>query len=133
MEVCLMVHSWRAVAASCCAVGCLLITPGVRAKEPSVLALSLPEALVRANSASPDVVRAHYAERDKRLLRYRAVPWIYHRMPAQDNAYALFHMGATLYRRDLSTTIDLAARGSVSERRRRGIRDRDIHMIAGSR
>lgn len=63
---------------------------------------------------------AHYAEQGKRLLRYKVVPWIYHRSPAQDDVYALFRLGAKLYRRDLSTAIDLAARGAVSERRRRG-------------
>ena len=67
-----MVHSWRAVAASCCAVGCLLITPETQASEPRVLTLSMPAALIRANAASPEVVRAHYAEREAAARRVGA-------------------------------------------------------------
>lgn len=69
-----------------------------------------------------EAICAYYSEQGKRLLRYKAVPPIYHRMPAQDDVYALFRMNAVLYRRDLSTAIDLSARGSISERRRRGVK-----------
>jgi hypothetical protein len=64
----------------------------------------------------------HYSAQGLGRLRYKAVPSIYHRMPAQDDLYALFRMGASLYRRDLSCAIDLAARATPSERRRRGLK-----------
>lgn len=52
-------------------------------------------------------------------LIYKAVPRIYHCRPSDDDSYALFRMGATRSRCDLSCAIDLACRGHVSERRRR--------------
>ena len=53
---------------------------------------------------------------------YKAVPPIYHRMPADEDRYALFYHGATLYRRDMTQTVDLVAQAPVQERRRRGAR-----------
>jgi hypothetical protein len=88
----------------------------------------------------PDAMQAlqtickHYSGQGIRLLRYKAVPWIYHRRPAQDDAYALFRANAKLYRRDLSTAIDLSAPGRLSERRRRGIdkaRKQGVEVVEG--
>jgi CelD/BcsL family acetyltransferase involved in cellulose biosynthesis len=64
----------------------------------------------------------HYAAAGFTRLRYKAVPRIYHRRPADDEGYALFRLDAARYRCDLSCAIDLANRGPVSERRRRGAR-----------
>lgn len=64
----------------------------------------------------------HYAARGLRRLRYKAVPHVYHRMPAHDDLYALFRLGADLYRRDLSCAIDLAARATPAQRRRRSFK-----------
>ncbi len=52
-------------------------------------------------------------------LLYKAVPFFYHRAPAQDDLYALFRLGATRSRCDLSCIVDLHYRLPVSERRRR--------------
>lgn len=41
----------------------------------------------------------------KRLI-YKAVPHIYHRIPAEEDLYALFRNHARLFRRDISCTID---------------------------
>jgi hypothetical protein len=57
-----------------------------------------------------------------RRLHYKPVPHIYQAVPAQDDLYALFRLGATRFRCDLACTIDLAHRGEVSERRRRGLK-----------
>lgn len=38
---------------------------------------------------------------------YKAVPHIFHKIPAEEDLYALFRSGASLYRVDLSSTIDL--------------------------
>jgi hypothetical protein len=53
-------------------------------------------------------------------LLYKAVPHIYHDMPAEEDRYALFRTGARLYRRDLTFTIALPRRPPFQERRRRG-------------
>jgi hypothetical protein len=52
-------------------------------------------------------------------LRYKCVPHIYQAAPAQDDLYALFRAGATRYRCDLSSCIDLQHRLPASERRLR--------------
>ena len=69
-----------------------------------------------------DCLRTHYAGLGFERLRYKAVPHIYQRTPACDDLYALFRAGAVRYRCDLSCAIDLAARGTTSSRRRRGLR-----------
>ncbi|MBR5102716.1 MAG: GNAT family N-acetyltransferase [Muribaculaceae bacterium] len=43
-------------------------------------------------------------------IRYRAVPHIYHRYPAEEDIYALFYSGARLVGCNVSTVIDLADR-----------------------
>jgi hypothetical protein len=46
-------------------------------------------------------------QRGVRRLIYKAVPHIYHRLPAAEDLYLLFVKGGRLIRRDLSTTIEL--------------------------
>ena len=65
----------------------------------------------------------HYHRLAYRRLRYKAVPAIYHSVPADDDLYALFRLGARCDRSDLSATIDLSRRGRVSQRR---IRSRKV-------
>ncbi len=72
--------------------------------------------------AALEAVRAHYAAAGYSRLLYKAVPTIYHRQPSQDDLYALFRLDARRTRCDLSCTIDVAHRGAVSERRRRGLK-----------
>ena len=59
-----------------------------------------------------------------RVLRYKAVPRIYHRAPAEDDLYALFRLDATRTRCDLSSTVDLVASLPLpaSDRRRRTLK-----------
>lgn len=57
-----------------------------------------------------------------RCLIYKAVPHIYHCVPAQDDLYALFRLGASRFRCDLSTTINLRNRLPKSDRRSRALR-----------
>jgi hypothetical protein len=38
-------------------------------------------------------------------MRYKAIPHIFHKLPAEEDEYSLFKFGAKLYRRDLSTAI----------------------------
>jgi hypothetical protein len=64
----------------------------------------------------------HYREQGFETFRYKAVPYIYHRVPASDDLYALFRLGARRYRCDLSSAIDLAERRPPSERRQRSLK-----------
>ena len=64
------------------------------------------ERMVRAFA---DIARL-YREEGTSAFRYRAIPDIYHRVPAQDDLYALFRLSARRYRCDLSATIDLENR-----------------------
>ncbi|MDA8269776.1 MAG: GNAT family N-acetyltransferase [Actinomycetota bacterium] len=70
--------------------------------------------MIDALALARDVLAASGA----RHLRYKVVPPIYHRVPAGDDVYALFRMGARCVRRDLSATIDLEHRQTVWKRRR---------------
>lgn len=76
------------------------------------------EAVVEALAA----VAAHYRAAGYTALLYKAVPAIYHREPAQDDLYALFRLGARLYRRDLSATVEIAAGTQPRGDRRRNPR-----------
>lgn len=67
-------------------------------------------------------VAEHYKASRYRTLRYKAVPAIYHREPAQDDLYALHRLGARLYRRDLSATVEIAAQTTPRNDRRRNPR-----------
>jgi hypothetical protein len=72
--------------------------------------------------AAMSAIADHYRGCGYRRLRYKALPHIYQTVPAQDDLYALFRLGAIRYRCDLSSCIDLAARRLPAERRQRGLR-----------
>lgn len=55
-------------------------------------------------------------------LEYKAVPNIYHRVPAQDDLYALHRLGARASRCELSCCVDLLRRLPASQRRERGVK-----------
>ena len=65
-------------------------------------------------------VRDYYATKGFESLQYKAVPYIYHRVPSGDDIYALFRLGAKRYRCDLSCAIDFSHRLKPSNRRLRG-------------
>lgn len=67
--------------------------------------------------AAFEAARAHWSAQGFETLRYKAVPHIYHRVPGQDDLYALFRLNARRYRCDLSCTIDFARREAPSSRR----------------
>jgi hypothetical protein len=53
-------------------------------------------------------------------LEYKTMPAIYHRLPADEDRFALFSHGAAISRRDVLSVIDLSAPGPVQARRKRG-------------
>jgi hypothetical protein len=55
-------------------------------------------------------------------VRYKTVPWIYHRHPSEEDRYALFRHDARLYRRDVLTVARPGVPLPYQERRRRGIK-----------
>jgi hypothetical protein len=56
-----------------------------------------------------------------KVLRYKAIPHIYHEIPAEEDLYALFRNNAKLVRRDASSTIDLQHKLSFSGGKKNGI------------
>lgn len=56
-----------------------------------------------------------------RSLRYKVVPYIYQNVPSADDLYALFRLGATRYRCDLSAAINLASAHKRSKLRMRDL------------
>jgi hypothetical protein len=53
---------------------------------------------------------------------YKRTPYIYHALPADEDAYALFYHDAKLYRREVASTVHLPSRVSFQERRRRAVK-----------
>jgi Acetyltransferase (GNAT) domain len=72
-----------------------------------------------------DAIASHYRNLGYRRLRYKVVPSIYHALPAEDDLYALFRLGARSHQCDLSAAVDLANRGRVTKRRLRSRRRAD--------
>lgn len=80
-------------------------------------------------------IAKEYRAAGLRCLRYKAVPYIYNRVPSDDDLYALFRLGARRYRCDLSATIDLGSSWSLSKLRRRGLskaRQYGVQVASGS-
>lgn len=55
-------------------------------------------------------------------LMYKAIPHIYHQIPCEEDLFALHWIGAKLYRRDVSSTIDLEKKPKFQNRRVRMIK-----------
>ena len=53
---------------------------------------------------------------------YKTVPHVYHRLPAEEDRYALFRAGAALVRRDVLSVIEPARRLRMQQRRQRAVR-----------
>ena len=64
------------------------------------------------------LIQEFYAKLGFKSLIYKVTPSFYHRSPAQDDLYALFRLGASKIRCDLSSTIDLENRLPLIKGRR---------------
>ena len=64
-----------------------------------------------------NVLREWLRGQGANTLLYKPVPHIYHRMPAEEDLYALFRSGARLVRRDLSSTLDMTCRSPMGHGR----------------
>lgn len=60
----------------------------------------------------------HYKDAGFQKIIYKPVPHVFHTYPADEDLYCLFRMGARLYRRDLSSVIELKTRPKFSDSRK---------------
>ena len=89
------------------------ITYGGLVHDGSLRGEELLQALAEAS--------AHFAAGGLTRFVYKAVPYVYHRVPAGDDLYALFRLGATRTRCDLSVSVDLAVAQEPNRNRRRNL------------
>lgn len=54
-----------------------------------------------------NAIAAHYRSQGFKTIVYKAIPYIYHRQPSDDDIYAIFRLGGGLREVNASTTIDL--------------------------
>lgn len=108
------------------------IFPAAQSKDDAKAVISHPGATFGGLLTTPDVTgaafenmmaraTAFWAGMGYRVLAYKAVPFIYHAVPRQEDTYVLWRLGARLSRRTLSACIDLAGRLSSSSRRNRSL------------
>jgi hypothetical protein len=69
-----------------------------------------------------EAIAERYYHDGKRTLRIKTVPHVYHRVPAGDDLYALYRLGATRTGCHLASVIDVAFRPAPSTRRTRSLR-----------
>jgi len=60
----------------------------------------------------------HFRNNGKRRIIYKAVPHVFHKYPADEDLYALVRVGARLFRRDLSSVVELVNRPKLSDSRK---------------
>jgi hypothetical protein len=60
----------------------------------------------------------HFRAAGVRSVLYKPVPHIYHALPAEEDLYALFRVGARLVRRDAATTLHQTARAPITKGRK---------------
>jgi hypothetical protein len=68
-----------------------------------------------------NLVTAYYKENNITELTYKAIPYIFSTYPCQEDLYALTRCDAVLYRRDISSVIDLAEPLRFSETKRQSV------------
>lgn len=64
-----------------------------------------------------------------RTLIYKTIPYIYHRLPAEEDRYALLRFGAALVRRDVLTVTRPGEPVRLQERRARGVRKAETRGV----
>ena len=76
----------------------------------------------------------HYRGQGAHTFRYKVVPSLFHRSPAADDLYALYRLGATRYRCDLSAILDVERRlplGRSRHKPARAARNRGVEARWG--
>ncbi|KYH06381.1 MULTISPECIES: hypothetical protein [Chryseobacterium] len=67
-------------------------------------------------------IKKYYQEYSFNEIIYKAVPHIFHKYPSEEDLYALFRNQAKLFRRDISSVIDLSSPIRFSETKRQLVR-----------
>ncbi|MBR5083204.1 MAG: GNAT family N-acetyltransferase [Prevotella sp.] len=74
-----------------------------------------------------EAINQYLAGQGFKQVVYKAVPWPYHRLPAEEDLYAITQIcGGRLMVRHISSTIDLHERLSFTESRRSGLRKASV-------
>lgn len=68
-----------------------------------------------------ETLRTHFRKEGFREWIYKPVPHIYHKMPAEEDLYALFRINATLKVRNISATLLLSRKPELRKLRKRKI------------
>lgn len=76
-----------------------------------------------------ELLAAYYRDQGAETLIYKAIPHTFHRYPAEEDLYALFRMGAHIYRRDISIVVPISERMRLSNLRKRAVRKAEKHGI----
>lgn len=71
----------------------------------------------------------HLSREGFESLYYKTIPYIYHRLPAEEDRYALFLAGAQVCRRDVLSVIKNKPRAKYQERRRRAVKKAEKHRL----
>ncbi|WP_261791658.1 GNAT family N-acetyltransferase [Campylobacter lanienae] len=69
-----------------------------------------------------EILKEYMKKNNFKKFIYKSTPYIYHKIPAQEDLYALFRNNAKLFRIDCSTTIDLQNILKMSDLRKRCIK-----------
>lgn len=67
-------------------------------------------------------IKKYYQKLSFHEIIYKAVPHIFHKYPSEEDLYALFRSQASLFRRDISSVIDLSSPIRFSETKRQLVR-----------
>lgn len=79
-------------------------------------------------SNAPDILnlfeslRCYFSSRGVSKVFYKSIPYIFHKYPAGEDLYALNRVGATIYRRDISSVVELSRRPKFSDSRKNTLR-----------
>ncbi len=74
-------------------------------------------------------IKKYYQQLSFNEIIYKSVPHIFHRYPSEEDLYALFRNEAQLFRRDISSVIDLSNPIRFSETKRQLIRKCEENQI----
>jgi hypothetical protein len=76
-----------------------------------------------------DALVGHMRSTGLTRLRYKTVPSMYHRLPAEEDRYAFFRLGASAYRRDVLSVIHSDSRLPFRTLRKRGLAAAGRHRL----
>ncbi|EAI1080644.1 GNAT family N-acetyltransferase [Campylobacter coli] len=68
-----------------------------------------------------EVLKEYMKENNFKKLIYKSIPYIYHKIPAQEDLYALFRNNAKLFRRDIASVVDYGNMVRINSKKRNKI------------